>query len=279
MPLPSSTLPTPFLDECATRSVQDGCLSQIVRRKKPDHTFKDPADRSPLTAYRPTGILDVLKDIAYFQPTAWRRCWLIALDGWSADNSWTIGVRRDCARPKCRDRPRIAELLVMTAHPVSTPRPSANKLASLRGIVAAIALAAALGSAFLWWRTSHIDRNGRIPQPNIAVNVPCLLLQATALQNGLHGVCMTGYPKWKLAAQFERQTHIHEPGYARAHNISWAGFRFVVLLGGLTTQTRFSRHSVQSCSHTGFLFRSPRACFYSLLTDSEISERCVAGDQ
>ena len=117
----------------------------------------------------------------------------------------------------------------MTTHSTATTKPSEYRRAAMRIIVVAIALVAALGSAFLWWRTSHVDQNGHIPQPNLAVNVPCLLLQTTALQNGLHCVCMTGYPKWMLAAQFERQTHIHEPGYARAHNISFAGFRFVVL--------------------------------------------------
>lgn len=117
----------------------------------------------------------------------------------------------------------------MTTHSTATTKPSEYQRAAMRIIVVAIALVAALGSAFLWWRTSHVDQNGHIPQPNLAVNVPCLLLQTTALQNGLHCVCMTGYPKWMLAAQFERQTHIHEPGYARAHNISFAGFRFVVL--------------------------------------------------
>ncbi len=118
----------------------------------------------------------------------------------------------------------------MATPPTSTKMASEHRRAAVRRvIVAAIALVAALGSAFLWWRTSHVDRNGHIPQPNLAVNVPCLLLQATALRNGLHCVCMTGYPKWKLAAQFERQTYIHEPGYARAHNITCAGFRFVVL--------------------------------------------------
>ena len=122
----------------------------------------------------------------------------------------------------------------MTTPPTSTTITSEHRRASVRRVVvAAIALVAALRSAFLWWRTSHIDRNGRIPQPNLAVNVPCLLLQATALRNGLHCVCMTGYPKWKVAAQFERQTYIHEPGYARARSFSCAGFRFVVLTNTL----------------------------------------------
>jgi hypothetical protein len=106
-----------------------------------------------------------------------------------------------------------------------------SRLASVRrSVVTAFVLIAALGSTFLWWRTCHTDRDGRIPHPNLGINVPCLLLQATALENGLHCVCMTGYPKWKIAIQFERQTHIHEPGYARAdYNISFAGFRFVLL--------------------------------------------------
>lgn len=104
--------------------------------------------------------------------------------------------------------------------------PPSRRGSALRFFVTACVLVAAVGSAFLWWRTSHTDRNG----PNLGVNVPCLLLQATALENGLHCVCMTGYPKKKLSVQFERQTHIHEPGYARAGtNISFAGFRFVLL--------------------------------------------------
>jgi hypothetical protein len=92
-----------------------------------------------------------------------------------------------------------------------------------------LALLAAIGSAFLWWRTSHIDRNGQIPKPALAIHVPGLLLQATARENGLHFVCLTGYPKRNLQIQFERQTYIHEPGYARANSISGAGFRFVIL--------------------------------------------------
>ena len=118
----------------------------------------------------------------------------------------------------------------MTTAPTSTKKASNHPPGTVRrGVVAAIALAATMGSAFLWWRTSHIDRNGRIPQPNLGVNVPCLLLQATALRNGLHCVGMTGYPKWNVGIQFERQTYIHEPGYDRAQSISSAGIRFVLL--------------------------------------------------
>lgn len=117
-----------------------------------------------------------------------------------------------------------------TPKTLQQPKPPSRQAYVPRSVVTAFVLVAALGSAFLWWRTSNTDRNGRIPHPNLGINVPCLLLQATALENGLHCVCMTGYPKWKLAAQFERQTHIHEPGYSRAnYNISFAGFRFVLL--------------------------------------------------
>ena len=129
----------------------------------------------------------------------------------------------------------------MAAHePPLTPPPA--RLASIRrSVVTAFAFAAALGSAFLWWRTSHVDRNGHIPQPNLGVNVPGVLLQATGLRNGLHCVGMTGYPG-RFSVQFERQTHIHEPGYARAdRNVAIAGFRFVLL-----TQTRDKTDSILS---------------------------------
>ena len=113
---------------------------------------------------------------------------------------------------------------------VQCTAPSSRLASVRRSVVTAFVLVATLGSAFLWWRTSHIDRNGHIPRPNLGVNVPYFLLQATALKNGLHCVCMSGYPKTRLSAQFERQSHIHEPGYARAdNNVSIAGFRFVLL--------------------------------------------------
>ena len=110
------------------------------------------------------------------------------------------------------------------------PTPSARLAPIRRAVVTAFVFAAALGSGYLWWRTSHVDRNGHIPQPNLGVNVPGFLLQATALRNGLHCVGMSGYPRGKLSVQLERQTHTHEPGYARAdHNVAIAGFRFVLL--------------------------------------------------
>lgn len=108
--------------------------------------------------------------------------------------------------------------------------PPSRVITICRRFVTIFLFVAAIGSAFVWWRTSHADRNGRIPKPNFGVNVPSMLLQATGLRNGLHCVCMTGYSKWQLSVQFKRQTHIHEPGYARSNtNVSFAGFRFVAL--------------------------------------------------
>lgn len=96
-------------------------------------------------------------------------------------------------------------------------------------ILMVLALIGAIGSVFLWWRTSHVDQNGHLPKPALAIHLPFVLLQATARENGVHFVCMTGYPKGRLGIQFERQTYLHEPGYARAKSVSAAGFRFVIL--------------------------------------------------
>src|SRR5687768_1709756 len=116
----------------------------------------------------------------------------------------------------------------MTNAPSSSP--SAGRRRSWRRSVAAVVcLVAAVGSAALWWRATHVDDNGQIPQPTLAVKAPYVLLQAAGLRNGLHCVGMTGNPQSSFSVHLERQTHLHEPGYARAGGVAFAGFRFVVL--------------------------------------------------
>ena len=91
-----------------------------------------------------------------------------------------------------------------------------------------VSLLAVLGFAVLWWWSTHPDKQGRIPQPSLAVQVPKLLVQFTGRQDGLHCIVLPGYGrKWSLA--FERRFRIGESTYQRAWNGTLLGVRFVSL--------------------------------------------------
>ena len=99
----------------------------------------------------------------------------------------------------------------MSQSPARTPSPSDTPARRRRvlwkAIATALCLTLVVGALALWWATSHIDRDGRLPTPAMAFCVPGGFLQATGMQDGLHCICMRDHLSRGFSIQFDRATY------------------------------------------------------------------------
>lgn len=118
----------------------------------------------------------------------------------------------------------------------SKPQPSTEPVARtrIRGwyrrlFLRVFSSALLIGAVVLWWATAHIDRNGRLPKPVVAIGVPGGFFQARGLQDGLHVLCMRNSWRRGFSVQFESMSYLGNAGYHYGELWTCGGFTFVLL--------------------------------------------------
>lgn len=78
-------------------------------------------------------------------------------------------------------------------------------------VVLTASLALLVLSSWLRWRTSTVDRDGRLPVPALSLGFPGGILQSWARQDGVHFLAMAGNNRYRI--QLEPLSHYGASGY------------------------------------------------------------------
>lgn len=97
-----------------------------------------------------------------------------------------------------------------------------------RRAMAAVFFVLLVSATGLWLFTSGIFCRPQ-PKPSLAVRAPRLLLQATALDNGVHHLCLWQQSNRHTSIQFDRVTYLGNAGYRHGFVASFLGFTFAIL--------------------------------------------------